>query len=260
MTPSEEVNNATGEASERTKVIDVVQLLNEKRRALDGARERYKIAKSARDEQQMSNVSRLIDSLRELLPELERDVSVVREATGRKEAENRLLGIKRAYGSTVATYRDDEARVQQAVAALREAITTLNSRARKLEALRREAAALAHRFELTVPPLAIVQEPRLDVASSLPMLWRMHSRRPSFEQCEHGLRERRDYTEIAGTPGHGIIITAGLKPFRALTEREGEVLEDRDDARKPDPVLAQAAVEARALGVLGVLGGDVHRG
>ncbi|MDP9178498.1 MAG: hypothetical protein M3O61_12530, partial [Gemmatimonadota bacterium] len=152
------------------------------------------------------------------------------------------------------------ARVQLALAALREAITTLNSRARKLEALREEAVALADRFALTAPSLAVVQEPRRDVASSLPMLWRMRSRRPSVERCEHGLRERRDYTEIAGTPGYGIVTTAGLKPFRALTKRESEVLEDGEDARKPDAVLAQAAAEAHALGELGVPGGDVHRG
>lgn len=55
----------------------------------------------------------------------------------------------------------------------------------------------------------------------------------------------------------------GLKPFRALTERESEVLEEREEERQRigvDPVLAQAAVEAQALGQLGVPGGDVHRG
>ncbi len=62
----------------------------------------------------------------------------------------------------------------RAVAALREAITTLNSRARKLEALSAEAAALAHRFALTAPSLSILPEPRQDVASSLPALWRHH--------------------------------------------------------------------------------------
>lgn len=266
MTPSEEVNDAVGEVPARGakgKSSDVLALLNEKREALSAARERYATAKAMRDEGAMGDEARRIDALKDIIPELELEAAGVLEATGRKEAEERLLGIKRAYGSTVATYQDDEGRVQQAVAALREAITTLNSRARKLETLRAEAVALADRFALTAPSLATVNEPQQDVASSLPALWRTHARRPSFEQCEHGLRERRDYTEIGGSVGYAIIQTAGLKPFRALTERESEVLEDRAEARQRtanDPVLAQAAVEAHALGVVGVPGGDIHRG
>ena len=50
-------------------------------------------------------------------------------------------------------------------AGVREAITTLNSRARKLEALRAEAAGLADRFSLPVPILTMVSEPQYDVAS-----------------------------------------------------------------------------------------------
>ena len=99
-----------------------------------------------------------------------------------------------------------------------------------------------------------------DVDLSLPPFWRLRVLRPSFEDCEHNLRQRRDYTEIAGTPGYAVIQTAGLKPWRELTEREREVLEDRENERKPDPVLAQAAVEALGLSNLGVPGGGVHRG
>lgn len=264
MTPSKEVDNAVGEApasrEKGTKTIDVGEVLHEKRRALDGARERYATAKAMRDEQAMGEEARLIDALREIIPELEREAAGVLEATGRKEADERLLGIKRAYGSTVASYQDDESRVQQAIATLGEAITTLNSRARKLEALRAEAAALADRFELTAPSLVVVNEPQRDIASSLPSVWRLRARRPSFRDCEHNLRQRRDYTESAGTPGYAIIQKSGLKPFRELTQREREVLEARENERKPDPVLAQAGVEALALSNLGVLGGGVHRG
>jgi hypothetical protein len=183
------------------------------------------IAKAARDEQQMGDQSRLIDALRELLPILETEAAGVLEAKGRKEAEERLLGIKRAYGSTVATYGEDEKRVQQAVAALGEAITTLNSRARKLEALRAEAAALSDRFSLPVPILTIVSEPQFDFAASLPQFWRLQGRRPSVEADEHRLRERRDYTEISGSPGFDIITKAGLRTFppthRARKRRAG---------------------------------------
>jgi hypothetical protein len=257
MSPSEEVNDAEGAAPAR---VDVIELLAEKRAALDAARERYKIAKSARDEQQMSSESRVIDSLLILIPELEQDASVVREAAGRKAAEDRLTGIRRAHGSTVASYQDDEKQVEQAVAALSEAIAKVNSRAKKLEALKAEASALSDRFGLPLPLLTTVSEPQLDLSASLPAPWRLRAQHPSFEADVHGLRgQRRDYLEIGGTPGYAIIQTAGLRPFRPLTEREAAALEDKDE-RKPDSVLAAAVVEATALSNLRVPGGHVHRG
>lgn len=170
----------------------------------------------------------------------------------------RIRTIKRAYGSNVASYQDDEPRVQQAVAALGEAVTTLNGRARRLEGLRAEAAALSDRFSLTAPILNMVSEPP---TIKVPPPWQYRVVRPSFEQCEHGLRTRRDYAEIGGSIGYAIIQTAGgPKPFRALTERESEAVADNVEEQKPDPVLAAAAVEATALGQLGVPGGHVHRG
>ena len=127
-------------------------------------------------------------------------------------------------------------------------------------AARAEQSALSDRFGITVPILTMPSEPERDVDLSVPALWRLRVLRPSFEFCEHNLRQRRDYTEIGGTSGYAIIQTAGLKPWRELTEREREVLEDRENERKPDPVLAQAGVEAIALSNLGVPGGGVHRG
>jgi hypothetical protein len=257
MSASDEVDTATGEAPVR---VDVVQLLNDKRRALNEAREKYVTARTMRDEGAMAHLSAKIDALKNtIIPELERDAQVVVEAAGRKAAEERLLGIRRAHGSAVATYGEDEKRVEQAVAALSEAITTLNGRSRKIEALRAEASSLSDRFSLTVPKLTMPPEPQLNLNAALPPVWEYRVVRPSFEQCEHGLRTRRDYTEIAGTPGYAIIQTSGLRPFRALTEQEKEVLEDKAEW-KPDPVLAQAATEVNALGKLGVPGGHVARG
>jgi hypothetical protein len=83
--------------------------------------------------------------------------------------------------------------------------------------------------------------------------------RSSFEQCEHNLRQRRDYAEISGSDGYGIIMKAGLRPFRPLTEQEKGVLEDKAEW-KPDPVLAAAATEANALAAPRVPGGHVHSG
>ncbi len=254
---SQEVLDAVGEAPERRK-DKTIELLDEKRAALSAARGRYATAKAMRDETELECEARKIDALLILIPELERDASVVLEVAGRTAATERLTGIKRAAGSAISTYGEDEKRVEQAVAALKEAITTLNGRARKLEALRAEAAALSDRFGLTAPLLTTLPEPKQGIA--LPAFWRTHSVRPSFEKCEHGLRQRRDYTEIGGTPGYVLIRRAGLRPFRELTERESAAVADTADERKPDPVLAQAAVEANALGNLGVPGGGVARG
>jgi hypothetical protein len=254
MTPSEEVNNATGEGPER---VNVIEMLAAKRVALNEARARYAVGKAVRDEAEMSNESRLIDQLKILIPELERDAQVVLEAQGKAEAQRRLTGIARAYGSTLSAYQQDEARIATASAALRDAITTLNSRARKLEHLKAEADSLGDRFGVNVSPLVVVSEPQGGV--TLPPFWRHHSVRPIFEQCEHSLRTRRSYEEIGGSPGFAIIQTAGLRPFRPLTEQECEVLEDREEQRRPDPVLARAILEADALGHLGVSGGRVLR-
>lgn len=256
MSASDEVDNAVGERPARENALDA---LNNKRAALKEARERYATARTMRDEIAMSDETRLIDALKELIPELERDAQVVVEAAGRKAAEERLLGIRRAYGSAVATYGEDEKRVEQAVAALSEAITTLNGRARKLEALSAEAAALSDRFSLAIPKLTMPPEPQ-NVALALPTPWQYRVVRPSFESDEHNLRLRRDYAEIGGTSGYAIIQTAGLRPFRDLSEQEKEVLEDNAERATHRSSASAAATEAIALGKLGVQGGHVHRG
>lgn len=238
-------------------VVDVIELLAEKRAALDAAKARKKVAREMRDEQGLSDESRLIDSLNEIIPELEREVAGLVEAKGRKAAEERLLGIKRAAGSVRTELSEDNKRIRALEKEIGEANATRTSRARKYETLQAEASALSDRYDLPVLKLETLAEPP---TIEVPAPWRHHVIRPSFEQCEHGLRQRRDYTEIGGTPGYGIITTAGLKTFRALTERERSVLEVREDERKPDPVLAKAAMEANALGNLGVPGGGVARG
>src|SRR5437016_582939 len=116
---SEEVNDAEGSAPSAR--VDAIDLLTAKRAALTLALEKYQIAKKMRDEIALGELSRQIDALRlEIIPALETEVAVVLEATGKKEAEDRLLAIKRAYGSTVASYQQDEARVATATASLRD--------------------------------------------------------------------------------------------------------------------------------------------
>jgi hypothetical protein len=117
--------------------------------------------------------------------------------------------------------------------------------------------ALSDRFDLPPVKLEVVDEPP---PIEVPRPWQYRVVRPSFEQCEHNLRTRRDYAEVSGTTGFAIIQTAGgPKPFRPLTQQEKAVLEDKAEW-KPDPVLAAAATQANALGKLRVPGGHVHSG
>src|SRR2546430_1845939 len=68
---------------------------------------------------------------------------------------------------------------------------------------------------------------------------------PKTERCEHGLRERRTYGEVAGSPGYSIILQAGLKPWPALTARQEEILAERErDAAQDRRAAAQFASEA----------------
>ena len=57
-----------------------------------------------------------------------------------------------------------------------------------------------------------------------------HVRQP-VEECEHGMRQRRTYREVAGTPGYQIIAAAGLKPFAELTETQRKQLASREEQR-----------------------------
>lgn len=93
MTPSTEVDSAVGEAPERAakdKTIDVVKLLNQKRQALALARDKYQNAREMRDEQGMSDSARVIDALKEIIPELEAEVADKLEAAGKSKAKGWL--------------------------------------------------------------------------------------------------------------------------------------------------------------------------
>ncbi|MDP9178412.1 MAG: hypothetical protein M3O61_12090 [Gemmatimonadota bacterium] len=98
--PSQEVNDAIGEASERPKknTSAVLDQLKQKQTGLANARERYATAKSMRDEDAMSDELRRIDSLLAIIPELEAEVADELETAGRRAAD-----------AWIATYRHREA-------------------------------------------------------------------------------------------------------------------------------------------------------
>jgi len=235
--------------------VDVIELLNDKRRSLNAEREKYAVEKQMRDEDAMANAHQRIDALKLIITELEREAAVEVEAAGRKAAEDRLLGIKRAAGSVRAELKEDDARVRKAEKELNEVNAKRTARARSYENLQAEANALSDRFDLPPVKLEVVPEPQ---SIEVPRPWEYRVKRPSFETCEHGLRTRRDFTELSGSIGYSIIQTAGLKAFRPLTAQEKAVLEDKAEW-KPDAVLAAEAVVANApRGAFP--GGTVHSG
>ena len=221
---SREVDSAVGAAPVRAK-----EVLNGKRAALAAAREKYQIAKEARDEEMMGEATQGIASLTVLIVELEQEVTREIEAAGRKAAEARLLGIKKAYGSLVSEMDEDEKRIAE----LAEAIARLNNRYTKIAQFRAEALAVSDRFGFDKPALERAVPPsRREIATTLVLLQRSlldHANEwpAPTEQCEHKMRERRTYTEIQGTEGYDIIKSVGLKPFPELTERQQAVVAKR---------------------------------
>lgn len=229
---SEELDAAIGAAPTREKNKTALELLNEKRAALESARERYAVAKKMRDEGAMSDEMKIIDALNTLLPELDKEAAAEREADAVQRATKRMVAISRAHGSVANELDEDERRVAQKMGELQDAIARLNGRYTKATQLRGEAAALSDRFGLDKLVLPNLVPPcRRDFVTPLATLHRdlldFPSPRQSIEQCEHRLRERRTYAEVAGTEAFKIIVAAGLKPFAQLTERQQDIVEGR---------------------------------
>ncbi|MEX2179339.1 MAG: hypothetical protein WD801_11545 [Gemmatimonadaceae bacterium] len=189
------------------------------------------------------------------LAAIEQQMSERQEDEARERAKQRLLGIRRAIGSVVASLEEDEARVRAAKAALEDAIRRFNDRFGQVNGLKAEAEALCHRFQLPTPALPKVTAPALrglETAPSVELVAHVRTR-PRVEQCEHGLRERRTYAEVRGTEGHTIITAAGLRPFPELTERQQRGIAHREreqaETNRQHERMAQHVEEAkRALG------------
>jgi hypothetical protein len=84
--PSQEVMDANGAAPDKTKKSTAANLLTVKRAALQESRERYATAKAMRAEDEMSEESRRIDSLRAIVDELEHDAQAELEQNGAQAA------------------------------------------------------------------------------------------------------------------------------------------------------------------------------
>lgn len=167
------------------------------------------------------------------LPLLQERIASAREAACRHEAKQRLTGIARAHGSLREELGEDVAKFEVAVDTLLGAADRLNTRYRSVKDLGREADALGDRFGLPVPALPKVTAPVFLAQAALKKLRTLalleHGfRAPETEQCEHGMRVRRTYAEVAHTPGYTIIQDAGLLPFPELTERQRQGVAERE--------------------------------
>ncbi len=124
-------------------------------------------------------------------------------------ARDRLIGVKRAWGSLNAQLREKWARGNKGD------FDGCMDIARKLAVLRGEADALCDRFGLPTPDLLLgVNDGALGLAARSP--WR------EVERDETGLLERRSYAEVRGTETDALIILAGPRPWPELTHRQRE--------------------------------------
>jgi len=157
-----------------------------------------------------------------------------REQAGKAEAERRLVGIKRAYGSLATEYGEDIQKLQELAVAYREQKQRIADRFNGLRMLRAEGNALADRFGLPVPDLSNVVPPiRHD---GIGAAWRETERvrwpeyaytPPHLERNEFGVK-RRTYREVRGTPTYDIIVQAGgPKPFPAVSAARQAAAEER---------------------------------
>lgn len=189
-------------------------------------------------------LSQKCEVLRRFVAVLENDVRAEAEGKGKEEATARLVGIRRAYGSALASIEADEERVKAAVSAVDHAVTRLNDRHAQLARLRAEASALADRFGIPTPALAMVIPPArkgLSTECQVPLAGHVREK-VDIERCEHGLRERRTYAEVRGTEGHEIIERVGRKAFPELTAAQRKRLDEAKEQKARENREAQSLV------------------
>lgn len=185
-----------------------------------------------------AEVRQLRADLAEAAALLEQQLTTDREAAGKADAQKRMIGVARAYGSVRQELDDDEARVREAAVAYKAAADRVNERYRSLEMLRAEANALADRFGVAASAFPPVVIPAMRegcaaavMAAQVKFLDHAHVRLET-EKDEHGLRTRRTYAEIDATEGYRIITLAGgPKPWPALTPQQHEIVAEQERQR-----------------------------
>ena len=186
----------------------------------------------------------------EALPLLRDQIAKDRERACTAEAAKRMVGIARAYGSLRQELEQDVTKVQAQAAVYVGAVQSVNNRYKSLITLKAEASALTDRLGVPAPAFSPVVLPSLRegcreaaVVVDGARFVNHHHVAQATEKCEHKLRTRRTYREVASTPSYEILTAGGPKPWPALTAQQEEMVEGRERERQ-----AEAATVARFEG------------
>jgi hypothetical protein len=230
--------------------------------AREEAELRNVLAEREREREQERRAQARLVEIQRLRAERKRQTAIVK-------ATERIKGISRAAGSVAASYAADQQRFEEAVNALDKVRREMNDRYEQLKLCSAESSALMDCLGVTGAKLPDVLPPDAveAVVEGMRRIREMtfvekRSIEPIEERCEHGLRARRNYAEIAGTAGYEIIMEAGgPKSFAPLSETQQRIVEDRQREReqgtRTSREISQLAKETTAAYAL-VPGGGIR--
>jgi len=175
-----------------------------------------------------------LEDIRQTLPVLKERIKTNRAALSQVKAADRLLGIRRAYGSLLQQYEYDEVRVLDAAKQYNARVAELNTRFKNLAVLVAETSALGSRFGVPVSKLAspVVPALRKGCGQAVKLVFEVKyvetgHIKEDIEADEHGLRKRRTFQEIRGTEGYKLIEAAGLPDFAPLSQKQQQIVAAR---------------------------------
>jgi hypothetical protein len=230
MAPSREHDDAVGEGPERPDYAALEREAAQLRGTV--------AAKSAKE------------AAAERLAQIEVQLAARRETEGKAAARQRQKEIRSAVGGSLNEYGKARDEVYAAYDVVRKAIEKLNAMAVRIRDWHAEDSALADRFEVPASRLPNPRSPDAEMdGPALPLFWRFRPVLAATEFDEHGMRERRTYTEVGGSEAFRIITDAGgPKPFQPLTpEQQAEVTDRVEEQRREREAMAEFAREAAAL-------------
>lgn len=172
-----------------------------------------------------------------------------REAEARTAADKRVLGLKKSAGSLANEYTEDVERVENAAAALVEALQRLNERYSAITSRKVEALFLEDRFEdLEAPDLPDVPAPADALREVLARVQKLPvGRRAKLPPRLLSWREQQVAplrSRVAATPTGSILAKAGYRPpgdMRTHDERHDEYQRnsrDRQDQQRRNAIAA----------------------
>jgi hypothetical protein len=230
MAPSREHDDAVGEGPERPDYA-----------ALELEAQQLRVTVMAKSDK---------DVAAERLAQIEAQLATRRETEGKAAARQRQKEIRSAVGGSLNEYGKARDEVYAAYDVVRKAIEKLNAMAVRIRDWHAEDSALADRFEVPASKLPNPRSPDAEMdGPALPLFWRFRPVLAAREFDEHGMRERRTYTEVGGSDAFRIIAAAGgPRPWPALTaEQQAEVANRVVERQQEREAMAEFAREAATL-------------